>query len=71
VNATPCPGHAGCRCPYCHGLREYMTALNGSTHGLPVTFQPWRPEPEPAVAPVQLVPRVIRQPWEPRPARAA
>lgn len=68
--ATPCPGHPGCRCPYCHGLREHMHALTGNDYGLPVTFQPWHDEPvlEP---PVQLRPRTVRQPWDVRPSRRA
>jgi hypothetical protein len=70
--ATPCPGHSGCRCPYCTGLREYMAALTGADYGLPVTYIPIVPsQPEPALeAPVQLRPRVIRQPWDVRPARS-
>lgn len=71
--ATPCPGSTGCRCPYCHGLREFLLHETGHDYGLPATYQPWRPsEPEPALeAPVQLRPRVIRQPWDVRPARRA
>lgn len=70
--ATPCPGRAGCRCPYCHGLREYMDALTGTDYGLPVTYVPWTPAPvvEPTV--VQFRPReTAPQPWVPRPARRA
>lgn len=49
-------------------MREYMLALTGSDYGLPVTFQPWRAEPA-TEAPVRLRPKVVRQPWDVRPAR--
>lgn len=72
---TPCPGSPGspgspgCRCPYCYGLREYMVATTGADYGLPATFKPWRPAPEPKLAPTPARPSRALQPWEPRPAR--
>jgi hypothetical protein len=67
--ATPCPGSAGCQCPYCFGMREYMHALTGADYGLPVTYVPFR-EPEPVLeAPVELRPRCVTRSRSDRAAR--
>lgn len=71
--ATPCPGTAGCHCPYCYGLAEYATEHLGKGYGLPRTWQPpprLITPPEPVDAPVRLArPSMVPQPWEVRPSR--
>jgi hypothetical protein len=61
----------GCKCRDCLGLAEYMLEATGHDYGLPRSPGHAAPVVEPAAEVVQLRPRKVAQPWEPRASRRA
>ena len=71
----PNPEAAGCHCPECFGLAEYMLERTGKDYGLPrrpqgchmLIVRQAKPKPKPV--PINREP--APQPWEPRRSRHA